>query len=167
MQPKPPRQLFGVLSLGFIRESETCAMQPTTMSKVTQRPDSPGVRIPPPIYYIAAFLLGLFLQSRFPLPTLSSPVALGVGIPLTALGVLFAGASVATMLRGHGTLNTAGPSAALVTSGPYRLTRNPMYLALTLIGGGLACALGITWALPLLIPVVIYTQIGVIMPEER
>ncbi|HEX9068921.1 MAG TPA: isoprenylcysteine carboxylmethyltransferase family protein [Ktedonobacterales bacterium] len=142
-------------------------MQPTTMVKPTQRPDSPGVRIPPPIYYIAAFLLGLFLQSRFPLPTLPPPVALGVGIPLTALGVLFAGASVPTMLRGHGTLNTDRPSAALVTSGLYRLTRNPMYLALTLVGGGLACALGITWALPLLIPVVIYTQIGVIMPEER
>jgi protein-S-isoprenylcysteine O-methyltransferase Ste14 len=84
----------------------------------TQRLDSPGVRIPPPVVYVAAFLLSLALQARFPLPFLPRPFALGLGGVIAAIGVLFIVTSIPTMLRGHGTLNTAGPSAALVASGP-------------------------------------------------
>ncbi len=133
----------------------------------TQRLDSPGVRIPPPVVYIAVFLLSLGLQARFPLPFLAQPVALGLGGVIAAVGALFIVTSIPTMLRGHGTLNTAGPSAALVVSGPYHFSRNPMYLGLALLFTGLAVLFAVVWALFLVIPLMLYTQVWVIIPEEQ
>ncbi|HEV7126493.1 MAG TPA: isoprenylcysteine carboxylmethyltransferase family protein [Ktedonobacterales bacterium] len=133
----------------------------------TERRDSPGVRIPPPVYFLIAFLIGWLLQARFPLPFLARPIALSLGIALVAAAALLIIAAIPTMLRGHGTLKTDGPSAALVMSGPYRISRNPMYLGLVLLYGGLACVFAIDWALPLLIPLILYTQVGTIVPEER
>ncbi len=129
--------------------------------------DSPGVRLPPPVLYIAAFLIGLALQARFPLPFLAQPVALGLGGVMAAVGALCIVTAIPAMLRGHGTLNTAGPSTALVASGPYRYSRNPMYLGLALLFTGVAVLLAVTWAVLFVLPLVLYTQTRVIMPEER
>jgi protein-S-isoprenylcysteine O-methyltransferase Ste14 len=138
---------------------------PRTATSV--RPDNPGVRLPPPVFYVAGFLIGLLIESRFPLPFFARPIGIAVGLALAAGGILFIVTAIPTMLHGHGTLNTAAPSASLVTSGPYRVSRNPMYVGLVLLYGGLACVFAVVWALPLLIPLIIYTQFGVIAPEER
>ena len=140
----------------------------TTRSALgTQPADSPGVRIPPPIVYAAALLVGVGLQRLFPLPYAPRPVALALGGALVAGGVAINLTAVPTMLRGHGTLNTSAPSAALVTSGPYRFSRNPMYVGLTLIYAGLTSLFAIMWAWPLLILALLDTNIRVITPEER
>jgi protein-S-isoprenylcysteine O-methyltransferase Ste14 len=133
----------------------------------TQRPDNPGVRLPPPAIYVVAFLVSFLLQHWFPLPFLSRPVALGLGLALVTAGGLFIATAIPTMLRRHGTLNTAAASAALVMSGPYRYSRNPMYVGLILLYTGLALVFAMPWALPLLIPLVLYTSVGAIAPEER
>jgi protein-S-isoprenylcysteine O-methyltransferase Ste14 len=147
-------------------------MQPVSSSSDrlgggTRRLDSPGVRIPPPVVYLVAFLIGLALQTWFPLPFLARPVALGLGGVIAALGALCIVTAIPAMARGHGTLNTAGPSAALVKSGPYRYSRNPMYLGLALLFTGLAVLFAVVWALFLVVPLILYTQVGVILPEER
>lgn len=146
-------------------------MQPISTSsdrptRGTRKFDSPGVRLPP-VLYIAAFLIGVALQARFPLPFLAQPVVLGLGGVLAAVGALCIVTSIPAMLRGHGTLNTAGPSTALVISGPYRYSRNPMYLGLVLLFTGVAVLLAVTWALLFVLPLILYTQTRVIMPEER
>jgi protein-S-isoprenylcysteine O-methyltransferase Ste14 len=132
-----------------------------------QRPDSPGVRIPPPVFYALALLIGYFLQSRFPLPFLPQPYALVIGYVALLPGVALAAVSVATMLRGKGTLNTNAPSSQLVTTGVYRISRNPMYVSNALIYAGFASLLGLTWALIFLPLLIIYTQVAAILPEER
>lgn len=148
-------------------------MQPTIPSSsassaaAARRLDSPGVRIPPPAAYVVAFLIAVLLQARFPLPFLPRSIALGLGAILVAAFAVLVVAAIPTMLRGRGTLNTSAPSAALVTSGPYRFSRNPMYLGLFLLYGGCACLFSVVWALPLLIPLALYIRFGVIAPEER
>jgi protein-S-isoprenylcysteine O-methyltransferase Ste14 len=123
--------------------------------------------LPTAVVYLVAFLLGVALQAWLPLPFLPRPLAWGIGGALTAAEVVLMATAASTLLRGHGTLNTTAPSHALVTAGPYRVSRNPLYLALVLLYRGLACLLGVVWALPLLLPLVVYTQVGVIAREER
>jgi protein-S-isoprenylcysteine O-methyltransferase Ste14 len=130
-------------------------------------PDRPGVRIPPPIIYAAAFLICLLLQTRLSLPFLPSLAATALGIALVCGGGALVAASIPTMLRYGGTLNTNGASRRLVTTGVYRLSRNPMYLGLALLYSGLACLFGVAWALLLLPALLAYTQLLVIAREER
>lgn len=131
-----------------------------------QRADSPGVRIPPPLVYIALFLVGWFIQTRFPLPFLPHSVAFILGVVLVFGWVVLAIASIPTMIRGGGTLNTSAPSTGLVTSGIYRVTRNPMYLSLLLLYTGVACLTAVTWAMILFPLAVAFSQV-LIMREER
>jgi protein-S-isoprenylcysteine O-methyltransferase Ste14 len=119
------------------------------------------------VVYLVAFLIGLALQAHIPLPFLARPLALSLGSVLALLGALCIGTAISAMLRGHGTLNTAGPSAALVRSGPYRYSRNPMYVGLVLLYIGLATLFAVVWSLFLIVPLVLYTQLVVITPEER
>ncbi|MGH6833525.1 MAG: methyltransferase family protein, partial [Methyloceanibacter sp.] len=58
------------------------------------------------------------------------------------------------------------PSTALVVEGPYRVTRNPIYIGFVLAYFGLAVVLTSVWVLLLLIPVLIILQRGVVKPEE-
>ena len=58
------------------------------------------------------------------------------------------------------------PSTALVTTGPYRFTRNPIYIGFVLAYFGLAIVLTSMWVLLLLIPVLAILQRGVVVPEE-
>ncbi|HZC06552.1 MAG TPA: isoprenylcysteine carboxylmethyltransferase family protein [Ktedonobacterales bacterium] len=128
--------------------------------------DSPGVKVPPPIIFALTLLATWGAQAALDLPRLPSTVALWVGIPVLIAGLSVAGLSIVTMLRGRGTLNTNAASHALVTSGIYRVTRNPMYLSLALQYTGAAIALDAPWALILLPLLLVYTQRMVIAREE-
>ena len=139
----------------------------TSSAQPAQHKEGPGVRIPPPIYFVLALLAGWAIQTLLPLPWLTPPIAWSVGGALLVAGLMINATSVFVMVRGNGTLNTNGPSAALVTAGPFRFSRNPLYLGLVLLYSGIACLFAIVWAVPLLIPLVVYTQLGVIAPEER
>ena len=59
------------------------------------------------------------------------------------------------------------PTTALVTEGPFRFTRNPLYLGLTLMYAGIALLIPGTWPLLLLVPVLLVMRWGVIAREER
>ena len=59
------------------------------------------------------------------------------------------------------------PATALATDGPYRLSRNPIYLALTLFYLGIGVAAGSLWVLVLVAPALLVMHLGVIRREER
>ena len=59
------------------------------------------------------------------------------------------------------------PATAVVTSGPYRLSRNPLYVGLALVYFGLTLALDSWWGIVLLVAVLIVMHRGVIQREER
>jgi|SRR5450755_53426 protein-S-isoprenylcysteine O-methyltransferase Ste14 len=128
--------------------------------------DNPGVIAPPPLIYAVALLLSLFLQKLVPLPLFAGRIK-------TLLGALLVGGAGATGLfalrkmREVGTnVNPTQPTTALVTSGPYRFTRNPIYLALTLLYTGLGILFNTVWTLLLLPVVLLLMNRGVIEREE-
>ena len=59
------------------------------------------------------------------------------------------------------------PTSAIVTDGPYRFSRNPIYVALTLLSAGIALWVNSFWMLGLLIPTLVVMTIAVIGPEEQ
>jgi protein-S-isoprenylcysteine O-methyltransferase Ste14 len=59
------------------------------------------------------------------------------------------------------------PTTALVAAGPFRFSRNPLYVALTLVYVALALLTNALWVLVLIVPVLFVTHYGVVRREER
>jgi protein-S-isoprenylcysteine O-methyltransferase Ste14 len=127
-----------------------------------------AVRIPfPPALYLGALLVTLALNTWVVALDLPSSAALtAVGVLLVVAGEVLAFTGVATMLRHHTTLAPSHQVSAMVTSGPYRLSRNPMYAGLTVAYAGVALWMGTWWPLLALPVCVMLTQRLVIEPEE-
>ena len=130
--------------------------------------DTPGVIFPPPLIFLGGLLLGFGLNWGLSLPRLPErPWSYALGALLVVLGLLL-GFSAVRVLRGARTnINPYQPSTAVVTSGPYRWTRNPIYVSMILIYLGLALLLGVVGPLLLLLPVLAVMRFGVIEREER
>lgn len=116
--------------------------------------ETSGVRIPPPLFYVAGFTIGVGLELAFPIDRPAAAITLAVA--LVGIGVWLAldGAATLFFRRAGTSMIPFNPSTALVTTGPYRISRNPMYLGMAFLYVGLAFALGFVWPLVVL-PVVI------------
>lgn len=129
--------------------------------------DHADVRIPPPLIYVAGFVLGLALERFLPvlvLPKIPSRVA---AVLCIAVGVTIAVWSVGLFYRERTSFVPIKPTTTLVIYGPYRFTRNPMYLGLVCLYAGLALWFGVFWALILLPAVMALIQRYVIIREEQ
>ena len=129
--------------------------------------DHADVKIPPPLIYVAGFVLGLVLERFFPvlvLPKIPSRVA---AVLCVALGVTMALWSVGLFHRERTSFVPIKPATTLVIYGPYRFTRNPMYLGLVCVYVGLTLWTGVFWALILLPAIMVLIQQYVIIREEQ
>ncbi|HWI93322.1 MAG TPA: isoprenylcysteine carboxylmethyltransferase family protein [Flavisolibacter sp.] len=129
----------------------------------------PGIYIPPPLIYVAFFLLSLLIQKLWPLNNelLRVTTAKTIGALMIVLYLLFFIAAIRRFILSKNTLVTIKRAHSLETSGIYAFTRNPMYLSLVCLYAGLAILFGNWWTfifLPLLIMVV---QLYVIKKEEQ
>ncbi len=129
--------------------------------------DKPGVIAPPPLIYVATFLLSLLLHKSKPLPLLPSPLRNVLGISLISIAGTILFFSFREMRSAGTNVNPELPATALVTRGPFQFTRNPLYLSLTLIYTGLAALVNTLWAIFLLPIMIFIMQRGVIEREER
>jgi protein-S-isoprenylcysteine O-methyltransferase Ste14 len=123
--------------------------------------------IPPPLYYAAGLVGGLALDGLAAAPIGGRPVTTVAGAVLAALGLALTGAGAATVIRHRTTIVPHRPVATLLTSGPYRLSRNPMYTGLAAVYAGLALLLGSWWPLALWPLAILAVRLVVIRPEER
>ena len=129
--------------------------------------DKAGVIAPPPLIYLGALIFGLLLSRRFPIPFLPSRMARGLGWPLLGGGVLLLGWFEQAMRQADTPSNPYKPSSSIVTEGPFRYTRNPAYLSMTMIYAGIASLANALWAVLLLPIALVVIQRGVIEREER
>jgi len=134
---------------------------------MTDEPDNPGIRVPPPPVYLLALLLGLLLDRKAHVPFLPRGTARVLGWPLVGGGMALAGWFVRTMRGVETTIRIDKPVSSLVQNGPFRYSRNPGYVALAMIYTGIAVLRNALWAI-LLLPLVLYViQREVIEREER
>lgn len=132
-------------------------------------PDSstPQVIARPPLLYLGFLLAGLGADGLWPVAAIAGPLPITVGLVLVTAGVIL-GFLAARRFRNAGTsIPTRRASTALVTDGPYALSRNPIYVAMTAIYVGIGVAAGGLWTLLLVAPLLVLIRYGVIGREER
>jgi protein-S-isoprenylcysteine O-methyltransferase Ste14 len=130
-------------------------------------PDNPGVVAPPPLIYAGALAIGLLANRLYPVAFLPRGLSRVPGWLLIAGGFSIGTLGFREMKRAGTNVDPREPTTAIVTGGPYRFTRNPLYLSMTLIYSGVTALFN---ALPaaLLLPVVLAVmRRGVIEREER
>jgi protein-S-isoprenylcysteine O-methyltransferase Ste14 len=127
------------------------------------------VAIKPPFLFLGALVLGCLLTLVVPLgPGLgqANTLAFIVGLTFVLIGIALAALSVRRFHLAGTSIVPGEPSTALVESGPYAFTRNPIYIGFVLAYFGLAIMLTSLWVLLLLIPVLAILQRGVVEREE-
>ncbi len=129
--------------------------------------DTAGVIAPPPLIYFAFLLIGLGADRLWPVAVLPQVARYAAGIGVIALSLALVISAFRQFRRHKTSFKPHEPSTALITEGPYRYSRNPMYLALSLLYAGLSITADGPWTLALLVPLLIVMHYGVILREER
>ena len=109
--------------------------------------DDSGIRFPPPLVYALFFLAGYGLHRLEPVALVGGTWPSPVGMGMIAVGVLLAVSAVATFRRAGTNVNPTKPATTVVTHGPFRFTRNPMYVSMALIYLGGMLMLDSVWPL--------------------
>lgn len=128
----------------------------------------PGIRLPPPVLYLAALLTGIVLNALWAM----SPLPGSWRYILGSLLIGVAGLLITPVLRRFRRAGTpfsdfGKPASVLITDGPYRFSRNPSYVSLTLLYLGVGTILNNGWALLLILPVLLVMDLRVVRKEER
>ena len=131
------------------------------MTDAPENADNPGVIAPPPLIYAGALAVGLLANRRYHLAFLPRGLSRVLGWPLIAGGLAVGYLGFSEMKRAGTNVDPREPTTAIVTGGPYRFTRNPLYLSMTLIYAGITALAN---ALPAALAVM---RRGVIEREER
>ncbi len=130
--------------------------------------DSPGVIAFPPLIWLIGAVLSVIIHLLWPHSILAKyGVALAVGIALAGLALALALWAMRTMRQAGTNVNPSEPALTIVRQGPYRFTRNPMYLALCLLLLGLGFILNDWLSLAFVVPLFLILHYGVILREER
>ena len=131
----------------------------------TQGTEGPG-RVPPPVLYLAGLVSGVVLNGLWPISLVQNALgyALGSVLVLLSIGIIV---PVIRRYRGAKTpFDVRKTSTTLITDGPNRFSRNPGYVALTMIYLGIALFLNNAWVMLAVVPIFIVMDRWVVPNEE-
>ena len=140
------------------------------MAEITQQEQNKkgaNVVVKPPQLFLAAILVGVLLQLLWPLAFASSVVTVLIGLSLISGSLGLMVWADGTFKRWQTAVNPDYPTTTLVQNGPYRFSRNPMYLAFVLIQLGIALVVSSWWLFITLLPAWLILRWGVITREEQ
>ena len=129
-----------------------------------------GVIARPPLLFLAALLLGLAADRLLPRPFAvpgTDLVRWMTGSSVILVGLALAAAGIRNFSRVATPVPTNQPTRVLVTTGIHGWTRNPIYLGMFLVYGGIGVAARSPWTLILMLPLAITIRYGVVAREER
>lgn len=130
--------------------------------------DAPSYRIWPPLALGVPLVLGLAMSATVgDAFALAGQGARAAGTVLVLAFVLWNGWTLSVMASARTSILPGGATSTILQSGPFRFSRNPLYVGLVALDAGLALLAGSSWAL-LLVPVGVAALLwGAIRPEER
>jgi protein-S-isoprenylcysteine O-methyltransferase Ste14 len=131
--------------------------------------DGAKVRFPPPLVFLGAIVLGVIVQHKaMPLSLVfARGLRLAAAVLILACGVsLVASARILFKRTGQNPIPWK-PTPELILQGPYRFTRNPMYVGVTLFVIGLGLAVNNLWISLFAAPALLVVHVIAVLPEER
>ena len=138
------------------------------MAELNTSSDNPGVIAFPPFIWLASAVISALVHFfLIQLPIMSYSACLVCGIALIILAPTLALSALVTMKAAGTNVAPAKPALTIVRGGPFRFTRNPMYLALCLLQVALGFFLNDWITLLFVVPLVLIMHYGVILREER
>jgi len=135
--------------------------------ETNRRDDHAGVAFHPPILLLLLIVLGFIGRWQFPARFVPAGWALPIGLVLVVVSLTLFGWAVTTMRRGGASIPTNEPTDTIVQHGPFRLSRNPIYLSMVMLLVGIGFWANSAWFLVLAGLAVILLTRGVIVREER
>lgn len=121
----------------------------------------------PPLVYLSAIILGVILHLIAPISFFPHALAMPVGIALILIAIALLYASVARFRAAGTPVPAYKPTTAIVRKGPYRFTRNPIYLGFSLFQLGVAICVNSVWLLVTLALALVLMTYAVIQKEEQ
>lgn len=121
----------------------------------------------PPLVYLISLVSGVAIQLGVPLPFLPGTLAVLLGVPLVVLAMALFFYSVVKFRAAGTPVPARKPTVVIVRTGPYRFSRNPIYLAFSLFQLGMAIWLNSVWLLATLVGAVALMHWVVIPREEH
>lgn len=152
---------------GMLAELEFCPDSREIFARLGGSPDHAGVAFRPPLLLLGSLGAGFLLRRLAPVTAFASPASSVVGPAIVALAFALFLWAVLRMLRGHASIPTHTPTDAIVTGGPFRFTRNPIYLSMVLLQLGAGVWARSPWFFVLAAVSVALLTWGVIVREER
>jgi protein-S-isoprenylcysteine O-methyltransferase Ste14 len=127
----------------------------------------PGFRMWPPVAVGVPLALGLLASGLLGDPLAISPATTGLGWALVAAFACWNGWALLTMARARTALLPGGATTAVLDTGPFARSRNPLYVGLLVLSAGLALLAASAWALAALPLEWALLRWGAVLPEER
>ena len=121
----------------------------------------------PPLVYLISLVTGALIQLATPLPFLPGTLAVPLGASLVVVAIALLSYSVAKFLGAGTPVPARKPTTVIVRMGPYRFSRNPIYLAFSLLQLGIAMWANSVWLLATLVGAVALIHYVVIPREEQ
>jgi protein-S-isoprenylcysteine O-methyltransferase Ste14 len=121
----------------------------------------------PPFVYLISLVVGVLIQLAIPLPFVPRTLATPLGAALVVVAIALFSWSVTKFRAANTPVPARKPTTAIVQSGPYRFSRNPIYLAFSLFQLGIAIWANSIWLLATLVGAVAIIHYIVIPREER
>jgi protein-S-isoprenylcysteine O-methyltransferase Ste14 len=133
---------------------------------MTEHVDHARVILPPPLVFAGYLLLAILLNRLIPLAPPGPGILQDIAVVLVLGGLWLGGWCIRLMVRAHTSPDPHRPTTVLLTGGPYRRSRNPIYLGFLLIFLGFTMLAGTLWGI-LLGPLVLWTVNRLVVgPEE-
>ncbi len=129
--------------------------------------DNPEVIAVPPLIYLAFLLVGLALDYLWPVAVVPNGIQYIAGFAFFTLSGIIIVFTLLQFRKAHTNFSPSKPTTSLITGGPFRFSRNPSYLSLSLLYVGIGIAADNLWVLGLLVPTLALMHYGVIFREER
>jgi protein-S-isoprenylcysteine O-methyltransferase Ste14 len=135
---------------------------------VTRSTDVPDIRVLPPVLVGGALLLGIGIHYViWPHELLPIVIARVMGVTVFVAAGVLAHLAQREMQRVGTNILPTQPALALATNGPFRFTRNPLYVAAIGVYLGVTLWVDSLALLLLLFPTVWLLRWGIVLPEER